>query len=102
MTLSGKGGRSDILETLEGEGGWAGTAIRKQDRQLGEKKEPPGGSKRIAPEKFGVAPQAILSVTNHVDEYMNCYRRAQIGDYKPARIVFYIALVREPIQVIFW
>jgi hypothetical protein len=65
VTLSGKGGRSDILETLEGEGGWAGTAIRKQDRQLGEKKEPSGGSKRITPERFRVASQGILSVTDH-------------------------------------
>ena len=42
-----------------------GSATAKQDRQLGEKKEPSGGGKRIAPERFRVAPQAILSVTDH-------------------------------------
>ncbi len=42
-----------------------GAATAKLDRQLGEKKEPSGGGKRIAPERFRVAPQAILSVTDH-------------------------------------
>ncbi len=51
-----------------------GTATAKQDRQLGENKEPSGRGKRFLPERFRVAPQAILSVTDHSERVQSDYR----------------------------
>ena len=57
-----------------------GSATTKQERQLGETKDPSGGGKRIAPGRFKVAPQAILSVTDHSERV----QQGSLSTFKPA------------------